>query len=88
VAAFVLVSVLIFAVALAGGLTDDSAFTPAAKEAAHWHTDVQRPQVLGTRPETRRRRTVDRGARPRKSRRAGRLDVLFDASDKLFDLHG
>jgi hypothetical protein len=35
VAAFVLVGVLIFAVALAAGLTDDSAFTPAAKEAAH-----------------------------------------------------
>lgn len=35
VAAFVLVCVLIFAAALAGGLTDDSAFTPAAKEAAH-----------------------------------------------------
>jgi hypothetical protein len=35
VAAFVLVCALIFAAALAGGLTDDSAFTPAAKEAAH-----------------------------------------------------
>jgi hypothetical protein len=35
VVAFVLVSVLIFAAALAGGLTDDSAFTPAAKGAAH-----------------------------------------------------
>ena len=35
VAAFVLVGVLIFAVALAAGLTDDSAFTPAAKEEAH-----------------------------------------------------
>ena len=35
VAAFVLVCVLIFAAALAGGLTDDSAFTPAAVEAAH-----------------------------------------------------
>ena len=35
VAAFVLVCVLIFAAALAGGLTDDSAFTPAAKKAAH-----------------------------------------------------
>ena len=35
VAAFVVVCVLIFAVALAGGLADDTAFTPAAKEAAH-----------------------------------------------------
>ena len=35
VAAFVLFCVLIFAAALAGGLTDDTAFTPAAKEAAH-----------------------------------------------------
>ena len=35
IAAFVLVCVLIFAAALAGGLTDESAFTPAAKEAAH-----------------------------------------------------
>ncbi|MFY8163595.1 MAG: hypothetical protein ACOVKC_05100 [Brevundimonas sp.] len=35
VAAFVLVGVLIFAVALAGGLVDDSAFTPRAKAAAH-----------------------------------------------------
>jgi hypothetical protein len=35
VVAFVVVCVLIFAAALAGGLTDDSAFTPAAKEAAH-----------------------------------------------------
>lgn len=35
VAAFVLVCVLIFAAALAGGLADDTAFTPAAKEAAH-----------------------------------------------------
>ena len=34
VAAFVLVCVLIFAAALAGGLADDTAFTPAAKEAA------------------------------------------------------
>ena len=33
VAAFVLVCVLIFAAALAGGLADDTAFTPAAKEA-------------------------------------------------------
>ena len=32
VAAFVLVGVLIFAAALAGGLTDDSAFTPAAHD--------------------------------------------------------
>jgi len=35
VSAFVLVGVLIFAAALAGGLTDDSAFTPAAMEKAH-----------------------------------------------------
>lgn len=35
VAAFVLVGVLIFAAALAGGLTDDAAFTPAARTAAH-----------------------------------------------------
>jgi hypothetical protein len=35
VAAFVLVCVLIFAAALAGGLTDDRAFTQAAKDAAH-----------------------------------------------------
>jgi len=35
VAAFVLVCVLIFAAALAGGLVDDSAFTSTAKEAAH-----------------------------------------------------
>jgi hypothetical protein len=35
VTAFVLVCVLIFAAALAGGLSDDSAFTPAAKDAAH-----------------------------------------------------
>jgi len=35
VAAVVLVGVLIFAAALAGGLTDDSAFTQAAKDAAH-----------------------------------------------------
>ena len=34
VVAFVVVGALIFAAALAGGLTDDSAFTPAAKEAA------------------------------------------------------
>ena len=35
IAAFVLVCVLIFAVAVGGGLMDDTAFTPAAKEAAH-----------------------------------------------------
>ncbi len=35
IAAFVLVCVLIFAAALAGGLTDETAFTPAAKAAAH-----------------------------------------------------
>lgn len=35
IAAFVLVGVLIFAAALAGGLTDKSAFTPAAKASAH-----------------------------------------------------
>jgi len=35
VALFVLAGCLIFAGALAGGLMDDSAFTPAAKEAAH-----------------------------------------------------
>jgi hypothetical protein len=35
VVAFVVVCVLIFAAALAGGLTDDSAFTQAAKDAAH-----------------------------------------------------
>ena len=35
VVAFVVVCVLIFAAALAGGLADDTAFTPAAKEAAH-----------------------------------------------------
>ena len=35
VTAFVVVGVLIFAAALAGGLTDDRAFTPAAKDAAH-----------------------------------------------------
>ena len=34
VTAFVVVGVLIFAAALAGGLTDDKAFTPAAKLAA------------------------------------------------------
>ena len=35
VTAFVVVCVLIFAAALAGGLTDDTAFTPAAKQASH-----------------------------------------------------
>ncbi len=35
VALFVLVSCLVFAGALAGGLMDDSAFTQAAKDAAH-----------------------------------------------------
>ena len=35
VAAFVLVCVLVFAAALAGGLTDTSAFTQTAKDAAH-----------------------------------------------------
>jgi hypothetical protein len=35
VAAFVLICVLIFAAALAGGLADDTAFTPEAKNAAH-----------------------------------------------------
>jgi len=35
VAAFVLVCVLVFAAALAGGLTDNRAFTPAVKDAAH-----------------------------------------------------
>ena len=35
VALFVLAGCLVFAAALAGGLMDDSAFTPAAKEAAH-----------------------------------------------------
>ena len=35
VVAFVVVCVLIFAAALAGGLTDDRAFTQAAKDAAH-----------------------------------------------------
>ena len=35
VTAFVVVCVLIFAAALAGGLTDDSAFTPVAKVATH-----------------------------------------------------
>ncbi len=35
ITAFVVVCALIFAAALAGGLTDDSAFTEAAKDAAH-----------------------------------------------------
>jgi len=35
VAAFVVICVVIFAAALAGGLTDDRAFTQAAKDAAH-----------------------------------------------------
>ena len=35
VALLVLAGCLVFAAALAGGLMDDSAFTPAAKEAAH-----------------------------------------------------
>ena len=35
VALFVLGCCVIFASALAGGLMDDSAFTPAAKDAAH-----------------------------------------------------
>lgn len=34
-ALFILVGCLIFASALYGGLMDDRAFTPAAKEAAH-----------------------------------------------------
>ena len=38
VAAFVLVCVLIFAAALAGGLTAGRAFTQAAKDAAHHPT--------------------------------------------------
>ena len=33
--AFLAISGLIFAAALAGGLTDDRAFTQAAKDAAH-----------------------------------------------------
>ena len=32
---FVLAACVVFAAALAGGLMDDRAFTPAAKEAAH-----------------------------------------------------
>jgi hypothetical protein len=35
ITAFVVVCALIFATALAGGLTDDSAFTEAAKDAVH-----------------------------------------------------
>ena len=35
VALFVLAACVVFAAALAGGLMDDSAFTPAAKDAAH-----------------------------------------------------
>jgi hypothetical protein len=35
VALFVLAGCLVFAAALAGGLMDDSAFTPTVKEAAH-----------------------------------------------------
>ncbi|HYC74274.1 hypothetical protein [Brevundimonas sp.] len=35
IALFVLASCVIFAAALAGGLMDETAFTPAAKEAAH-----------------------------------------------------
>ena len=35
VALFVLAGCLVFAAALAGGLMDDSAFTPAAKVTAH-----------------------------------------------------
>jgi hypothetical protein len=35
VALFVLAACLVFAGALAGGLMDDSAFTQAAKDAAH-----------------------------------------------------
>jgi hypothetical protein len=35
VAAFVVVCVLIFAAAVGGGLMDDSAFTPAAKQQGH-----------------------------------------------------
>ena len=34
-ALFILIGCLIFASALCGGLMDDRAFTPAAKEAAH-----------------------------------------------------
>jgi hypothetical protein len=34
-ALFVLAGCVIFAAALAGGLMDDTAFTPAVKEAAH-----------------------------------------------------
>ena len=35
IALFVAAACLVFAAALAGGLMDDRAFTPAAKEAAH-----------------------------------------------------
>jgi len=35
VALFVLAGCILFAAALAGGLMDDAAFTPAAKQAAH-----------------------------------------------------
>jgi len=35
VALFVLAACVVFAAALAGGLVDDSAFTPAAVDAAH-----------------------------------------------------
>ena len=35
IALFVLAPCVIFAAALAGGLMDDAAFTPAAKDAAH-----------------------------------------------------
>ena len=35
IALFVLASCVIFAAALAGGLVDERAFTPAAREAAH-----------------------------------------------------
>ncbi|MDI6624377.1 MAG: hypothetical protein QME55_06575 [Brevundimonas sp.] len=35
VALFVLAACVVFAAALAGGLMDDRAFTPAAKDAAH-----------------------------------------------------
>jgi len=35
VALFVLAACILFAAALAGGLMDETAFTPAAKEAAH-----------------------------------------------------
>lgn len=35
IALFILASCIVFATALAGGLMDDQAFTPAAKQAAH-----------------------------------------------------